>query len=186
MDESSLTVRRCTRCQELTDSRNRIVDGTGPSDADLLFVGEAPGEQEDREGEPFVGRSGDLLEEALADHDLPRAAVRITNVVRCRPPENRNPTVAERANCRSYLDREIAVVDPEAVVALGKIPSEELLDRPVAVTEEAGRVETVEIEGTAYRVLIGLHPAATMYDPGTREPFEAAIERAAAIVAGEQ
>jgi DNA polymerase len=186
MDESALTIRDCARCSELTASRSQIVDGVGPIDADLLFVGEAPGEEEDRVGEPFVGRSGDLLDEVLADQGLSRSAVRITNAVKCRPPENRDPTATERANCRPYLDREIAAVDPAAIVTLGKVPSEELLDRSVAVTREAGETETVSIDGTAYRVLIGLHPAATMYDPSTREPFEAVIEAAAAIAAGER
>ena len=186
MDESALTIRDCTRCPALTDSRRQIVNGVGPADAALLFVGEAPGEQEDEAGEPFVGRSGDLLDEVLAEQGLSRSAVRITNAVKCRPPENRDPSAAERTNCRPYLDREIAAVAPDAIVTLGKVPSEELLGRAVAVTKEAGQTETVRIDGTAYQVLIGLHPAATMYDPSTREPFEAVIETAAAIAAGER
>ena len=180
-DAADIDVTACRRCGDLVDSRTRIVNGVGPTDADLLFVGEAPGEQEDAEGEPFVGRSGEILDSVLAEQGLDRESVRITNAVRCRPPENRDPTATELTNCRPYLDREITAVDPRAVVTLGKVPSEHLLDRSVAVTKAAGVTETVRIDGQPVTVLIGLHPAATLYDPGTREAFESVIAEAAAI-----
>jgi DNA polymerase len=176
-----LDVTGCERCPELCRSRSRIVNGTGPADADLLFVGEAPGEQEDGEGEPFVGRSGDVLEGALREHGLARADVRITNCVRCRPPDNRDPTDEELANCRGYLETEIDRVDPALVVALGKVPAEHLLGRPVAITSEAGETVRVELGGARRDVLLSVHPAATLYDPGQREAFEDAIERAATM-----
>ncbi len=106
-----------------------IVNGVGPADADLLFVGEAPGANEDEQGEPFVGRSGDVLDAGLRDAGLDRGDVRITNCVRCRPPDNRDPRNGELANCRDYLETEIDRVDPEVVVTLGKVPAEHLLDR---------------------------------------------------------
>ncbi|MFB6086687.1 MAG: uracil-DNA glycosylase family protein [Halodesulfurarchaeum sp.] len=183
MNESAaIDVEECERCPALLQSRSRIVNGVGPADADLLFVGEAPGEQEDREGEPFVGRSGELLSEILAEHGLDREAVRITNSVKCRPPANRDPTRTELANCRSHLEREIRGVDPTVIVTLGKVPTEHLLDRSVAVTTEAGTTGQVAVGDSTYRVLIGLHPAATLYDPSTRESFEAVIAAAAATV----
>ncbi|MFB6109972.1 MAG: uracil-DNA glycosylase family protein [Halodesulfurarchaeum sp.] len=180
-DAADIDVTECRHCAELVESRTRIVDGAGPTGADRLFVGEAPGEREDAEGEPFVGRSGEILDAVLEDHGLDRASVRITNAVRCRPPENRDPTATELANCRPYLDREIAAVDPAVVVTLGKVPSEHLLGRSVAVTKEAGTTETVSIGGRSHTVLIGVHPAATLYDPRTREAFESVIAEAAAI-----
>jgi len=186
MDESGLVVTECERCPALVESRSKIVNGVGPADADVLFVGEAPGEKEDEQGEPFVGQSGGLLDEILAEEGLSREAVRITNAVKCRPPENRDPRTEELGNCRSYLDREIRTVDPAVIVTLGKVPSETLLDRSVAVTKAAGDIETVQIGSTDYSVLIGLHPAATMYDPSTREPFEAVIAEAAAIARGKR
>jgi len=152
MEPESLSVDSCTRCPELVESRTRIVNGTGPQDADLLFVGEAPGEQEDREGEPFVGRSGDILDEVLGAHGLDRAAVRITNCVRCRPPDNRDPRTEELENCREYLEAEILGVDPAVIVTLGKVPSEHLLDRSVAVTAEAGSTDAVTIDGRSFPV----------------------------------
>jgi DNA polymerase len=183
MDESEdVVVEACARCGDLVDSRSRIVNGVGPLDADILFVGEAPGEQEDAQGEPFVGRSGDILDEVLADYGLARDAVRITNCVKCRPPDNRDPTKTELANCRGYLDREIAAVDPEIVVTLGKVPSEHLLDRSVAVTAEAGEIASVAIDGRHYRLLICVHPAASLYDPSQRETLEDALARAAELV----
>ena len=184
MDE--LHVTDCRRCSALVDSRSQIVNGVGPADAELLFVGEAPGQQEDQQGEPFVGRSGDILDEALADAGLLREDVRITNCVRCRPPENRDPTAEELDNCRGYLDREIEAVDPELIVTLGKVPSQHLLERDVAVTTEAGDVVEARIGGAARRVLICVHPAATLYDRSQRETFFEAVAEAARVAGVER
>lgn len=178
-DAETLGVSGCARCPALVESRSRIVDGTGPATADLLFVGEAPGETEDERGEPFVGRSGDVLDDALRDAGLARADVRITNCVRCRPPGNRDPTAEERGNCLCYLERELAAVDPELVVALGKVPAEHLLGRSVAVTAEAGDIGTLSATDDNWPVLVSVHPAATLYDPGQRDVLSAAMERAA-------
>jgi DNA polymerase len=174
-------VEACERCPELVDSRSCIVNGVGPEDAALLFVGEGPGEQEDAQGEPFVGRSGSILDEVLRDHGLARADVRITNAVKCRPPGNRDPTGEELANCRGYLEAEIAAVDPAVIVALGKVPSEHLLGRTVAVTGEAGSVERATLGGAGRDVLICVHPAASLYDPSQRETLERAIATAATM-----
>ncbi|MFB6251585.1 MAG: uracil-DNA glycosylase family protein [Halobellus sp.] len=171
----------CEQCPELVESRSQIVDGVGPADADLLFLGEAPGANEDEQGEPFVGRSGTVLDEALQDAGLARDDVRITNCVRCRPPDNRDPHKGELANCRGHLGRELAVVDPELVVTLGKVPSEHLLDRSVAVTKAAGDVVDVRLGGQGYRAVVSVHPAATLYDGSQRETFFGTIERAAEI-----
>jgi DNA polymerase len=177
-----LCVEDCERCPELVDSRSRIVDGVGPPDADLLFVGEAPGENEDESGEPFVGRSGTVLDDALRDAGLDRSDVRITNCVRCRPPDNRDPTSEELANCRGYLETEIDRVDPDVIVTLGKVPSQHLLGRDVAVTSEAGDLSDVTIEGEPRRVLVSVHPAATLYDRSQRDTFEETIARAAGFL----
>lgn len=176
-----LAVAGCTRCPDLVDSRTQIVNGTGPDDADVLFVGEAPGEAEDAGGEPFVGRSGAVLDERLRANGLARADVRITNVVRCRPPDNRDPRGAELANCRGYFDAEVAAIDPAVIVTLGKVPAEHLLGRDVAVTAETGTVETVDLGGAPRDVVLSVHPAATLYDPNQRDGFARAIERAATL-----
>ncbi len=175
----SLCVTGCERCPELVDSRSRIVNGVGPDDADLLFLGEAPGAKEDEGGEPFVGRSGSVLDDALREAGLARADVRITNCVRCRPPDNRDPTSDELSNCRGYLARELELVDPELVVTLGKVPSQHLLDRGVAITNESGSVVDARVGDASYRVLLSVHPAATLYDRSQREGFFETIARAA-------
>jgi len=175
--DGDLRVPSCERCPALVESRSRIVDGVGPTDADLLFVGGA-GRTGGRAGEPFVGRSGDVLDDALRDAGLARADVRITNCVRCRPPDNRDPTTEELANCRGYLDAEIDRLDPELIVTLGKVPSEHLLDRSVAITSESGEVVDVRIAGASRRVLLSVHPAATLYDRSQRDGFFETIARA--------
>ncbi len=182
MDHDDTAVRECERCPELCASRSRIVNGVGPIDAALQFVGEAPGAQEDAQGEPFVGRSGAVLDDALRDRGLARRDVRISNCVRCRPPDNRDPRSGELENCREYLEREIDVVDPEVVVTLGKVPSEHLLGRSVAVTREAGTLHDVSIAGTARRVMVCVHPAATLYDRGQLSTFEGALDEAVELV----
>lgn len=177
-----LEVVSCERCPAVVESRSQIVNGVGPDDAELVFVGEAPGEREDAEGEPFVGRSGAVLSEVLRENGLSRTDVRITNCVRCRPPGNRDPTGEELENCRGYLEREVASIDPTLVVTLGKVPSEHLLGRSVGVTNEAGRVEVTDIGGVDREVLICVHPAASLYDQRQRETLERAIEKAASMV----
>ena len=180
--DAEVDVQDCTRCPALCDNRSRIVNGVGPVDADLCFVGEGPGEREDEQGEPFVGRSGEVLDDALRDRGISRRDVRIVNCVRCRPPDNRDPTTAELENCREYLEAELDAVDPTVVVALGKVPAEHLLGRSVAVTKEAGTLHDARVAGAARRVLVCVHPAATLYDPSQRETLGAALDEAVALV----
>ncbi|WP_254822751.1 uracil-DNA glycosylase [Haloglomus halophilum] len=176
-----LEVTDCAACPELCESRSRIVNGVGPADADLVFVGEAPGANEDEQGEPFVGRSGDVLTEALRDRGLARRDVRITNCVRCRPPDNRDPKGAELTNCKGYLAAELEQVDPELVVTLGKVPAQHLLERSVAVTKEAGTVHDARVGEGSYRVLLCVHPAATLYDRSQESTFADALDEAVAL-----
>ena len=171
----------CEQCPDLVASRSQIVNGVGPDDAELVFVGEAPGANEDETGEPFVGRSGSVLDDALGDIGVERSDVRITNCVRCRPPENRDPTTDELANCQGYLEAEIEAVDPTLVVTLGKVPSEHLLDRSVAITNEAGDVVDCRLGDRSQRVLLSMHPAATLYDASQREAFEETIASAVSL-----
>lgn len=169
----------CTRCSELVSSRSRIVNGVGPVDADVLLVGEAPGAREDERGEPFVGRSGSILDEALADAGFDREEVRITNCVRCRPPDNRDPRAGELENCTEWLDAEIAAVDPSIILAVGKVPASHLLGRDVAVTAEAGTVGSRSVGDRSYPVVVCVHPAAVLYDRSQEER----LDRAMAVVA---
>lgn len=177
-----LRVQSCTRCDALVESRSQIVNGTGPADADLVFVGEAPGAREDEQGEPFVGRSGGVLDDELRDAGLSREDIRITNCIRCRPPENRDPHVDELENCRGYLELELDRLDPALIVTLGKVPAEHLLEREVGVTAAAGETHEVEIAGESRLLMICLHPAATLYDRSTEETFAKTIRSATEYV----
>jgi DNA polymerase len=159
------------------------VNGVGDQDAEIVFVGEAPGQNEDEQGTPFVGSSGDLLTKAIHRSGLHRDEVRITNLVRCRPPENKDPYVSERENCLTHLRQELEDIDPSLIVPLGRIPSQTLLDnKDLTISEEAGRIYTVD--DLPASVLLSVHPAATMYNSNLTETFYTAIMKAANYVNG--
>lgn len=176
MDESTemeeYEVTDCTKCPALVDNRNQIVNGIGDMDADIVFVGEAPGENEDIEGEPFVGRSGQKLTDMLNEAGLERSDVRITNTVRCRPPENRDPTDSECSNCRGYLLEEIRAVDPDYVIGLGATAVESLTgldDSEISVLSNLGESHPLKEEDMDVPVVVCPHPAALIYRPSYRE-----------------
>jgi uracil-DNA glycosylase family 4 len=130
----------CTRCP-LAEGRTQVVFGVGDPRASLLFVGEAPGHQEDLAGEPFVGRSGKLLDRLMLEEvGLTRDRCYIANVVKCRPPQNRNPAPAEIEACRPYLEEQIALIEPAVVVTLGNFATRLLLDRPEGIRQLRGTV----------------------------------------------
>lgn len=178
MNEETYCVEDCEKCPNLVNSRSQIVNGYGSKDADVMLVGEAPGENEDEQGEPFVGRSGTVLDDVLNSNNVAREDVRITNTVRCRPPENRDPTKEERSNCMTYLYKEIELVNPNVILTLGKVPTETLLDRCVAVTKICGDEFEIDINNTNYTVMACVHPAATLYDRSYKSMFEDTISKA--------
>jgi DNA polymerase len=145
----------CTRCR-LAEGRTQIVFGDGATDADLLFVGEGPGEQEDRQGLPFVGRAGELLTQMIEKGlRIPRSSVYICNIVKCRPPNNRTPLADEVAACRPFLDGQIDAVRPKVIVALGKPATSLLLGRDVSIT----RVRGIWQDYRGRAVMPTFHPA---------------------------
>jgi DNA polymerase len=176
------TLGDCRRCG-LSQGRTQIVFGDGHPDADLMFIGEGPGAEEDRRGLPFVGRAGELLT-AMIEKGLgiPRSEVYICNVVKCRPPENRTPLPDEVRSCSPFLDAQIAAVKPKAIVALGKPAASRLLGREVAITRIRGTWQ----EYRGIPVMPTLHPAYLLrqYTPGNRravwQDLKAALERARA------
>lgn len=179
--DSNLAVTACEECPNLCDSRSRIVNGVGPTDADVVLVGEAPGANEDETGEPFVGRSGDILDEALDAAGLSREAVRITNCVRCRPPDNRDPHVAELEACSSYLEEELIQVDPTVVVPLGRIPVKRLLGDVGKISDVAGETRQRDVRGWSGTVVVSVHPAATLYNRSLRPTFDETFETVATL-----
>lgn len=150
----------CTKCP-LHETRNSVVFGVGNTDADLMFIGEAPGADEDRRGEPFVGRAGQLLTQIIeSGMKLKRADVYIANVLKCRPPGNRNPEADEVATCSPYLMRQIELIQPKVIVALGSFAAQMLLDTKIGITKLRG--EFHEYDGTGLRVLPHKKPPAIM------------------------
>jgi uracil-DNA glycosylase family 4 len=173
------TLGACQRCG-LCSGRTNIVFGDGNPDADILFVGEGPGENEDLQGLPFVGRAGELLTQMIEKGmGIPRSQVYICNIVKCRPPNNRNPLPPEVAACRPFLDGQIAAVQPRVIVSLGKPAASLLLGRDVAITRVRGQWH--EYRGTP--LMPTLHPAYVLrqYTPENRravwEDLMAALER---------
>lgn len=171
------TVDACERCDELVESRSRIVNGVGDCSLGVVFVGEAPGAQEDEQGEPFVGRSGEVLTEKLADLGVSREEVRITNSVRCRPPDNRDPRVDELENCFSYLTAEIDTLDPAVVCTLGRVPTTNLLDDVGAMREVVGDELRVEIGAKERLVVPCYHPAAMLYDSSKEDKIDETLAK---------
>lgn len=152
--------RACTACR-LCEQRNTVVFGDGDANADLMFVGEGPGYNEDRQGLPFVGRAGQLLNRVIRAIDLRREDVYITNVVKCRPPNNRDPQPDETAACRSFLDRQVELIAPRVVVALGRVAAQQLLQTRDSLGRLRGRWH--EVAGVPVRVTY--HPAFLLRDP---------------------
>ena len=158
-------VARCARCPELARTRTQTVFGVGNPTARLLFVGEAPGADEDRQGEPFVGRAGQLLDRIIAACKLTREEIYICNILRCRPPGNRNPTPEEAANCREFLDGQITIVDPEYIVCWGSVAAKNLLDS----TESIGRMRGRFYEYGRAKVLCTYHPSYLLRNPAAKK-----------------
>jgi uracil-DNA glycosylase len=172
----------CRRCG-LCDGRNTIVFGDGNPDADLLFVGEGPGEQEDRTGLPFVGRAGELLTQMIEKGlGIPRSEVYICNIVKCRPPQNRTPLPPEVKACRPFLDGQIEAVAPKVIVALGKPATSLLLDREISITRVRGTWQQYR----GIPLMPTFHPAYVLrqYTPENRravwQDLRAALERSRA------
>ncbi len=155
----------CTQCQ-LSGGRSNVVFGTGNPEADLMFVGEGPGAEEDKQGLPFVGRSGQLLTEMVRQEiGLDRSDVYITNVVKCRPPDNRDPLPDEIAACRPYLQRQVELVAPRVLVTLGNFATKMLLDTTEGITRVRGRRYAW---GDGVVLVPTYHPAALLRGGGER------------------
>ena len=166
--EALLDCRRCGLCQ----GRTKVVYGVGDPVADLLFVGEGPGFHEDRQGEPFVGQAGKLLTELLAGIGLTREQVYIANVVKCRPPDNRDPLPDEIAACSPHLHRQIQIIRPRVVCTLGRFATRLLADTDASMASVRGRAKEIAVAGEQVIVFPVFHPAAALYTPSNRTLLE--------------
>jgi uracil-DNA glycosylase len=173
----------CTKCP-LASTRTNVVFGAGNSDADLVFVGEAPGAEEDRQGLPFVGRAGGLLNELLAGIGLDRKDVWICNVLKCRPPGNRDPQPIEIESCEPYLFRQVELIEPRVVATLGNFATKLLTGSRVGITRVRGTPQVHEIGSRTVFVMPLLHPAAALRTPSLLDTLREDFTKLGELVGG--
>ena len=171
----------CTRCKLHTLGRKQVVFGVGNPDADLMFVGEAPGADEDIQGEPFVGRAGQLLTKIIEAIGMTREQVYIANVIKCRPPGNRNPEPDEVDRCEPFLFRQIDLVKPKVIVALGKFAAQSLLRTTEPITRIRGR----EVKYRNGILIPTYHPAYLLRNPASKREVWEDMKRVRAILSGD-
>ena len=173
----------CRRCPQLAASRQTVVFGSGNADADLMFVGEAPGAREDEQGLPFVGQAGRLLDQLLSEIGLSRSDVFVANVLKCRPPGNRDPLPQEIESCQEYLYRQLELIEPRVVCTLGNFSTKLLRGEPTGITRLHGREELRTIGPRAVRLYPIFHPAAALYTPRMLETLREDFARIPDILA---
>ena len=173
----------CTRCA-LAQGRTQVVFGSGSPNADLMFVGEAPGFHEDQQGVPFVGQAGKLLDKLLGGIGLTRADVFVANVLKCRPPGNRDPLPEEIAACEPHLFRQIELIQPTLVATLGNFATKLLSGKPAGITKVHGYEQEVTLGSRTVLLYPLFHPAAALYTPSMLKILEEDFARIPAILEG--
>jgi DNA polymerase len=171
----------CTRCA-LAQGRTQVVFGSGSPNADLMFVGEAPGFHEDQQGVPFVGQAGKLLDKLLAGIDLTRADVFVANVLKCRPPGNRDPMPDEIATCEPHLFKQIELIEPKLVATLGNFATKLLSGKPAGITRVHGVEQEVTLGPRTVLLYPIYHPAAALYTPSMLKMLEEDFARIPALL----
>jgi uracil-DNA glycosylase len=168
----------CAKCPQLASTRTKVVFGAGNADADLMFVGEAPGANEDKQGLPFVGQAGKLLDKLLGEIGLARSDVFVVNTLKCRPPGNRDPLPGEIDACQDYLFRQLELIEPRVVCTLGNFATKLLRADPgTGITRLHGREEIRRIGPRTVRLYPLYHPAAALYTPSMLEILRADFQR---------
>ena len=174
----------CERCP-LSETRNTVVFGSGNADADLMFIGEGPGAEEDRQGLPFVGRAGALLTELLGEIGLSREDVWISNVVRCRPPGNRDPQPEEIEACQPYTHSQVELIEPRVIATLGNFATKLLTGNPTGITRVRGTPQVKRMGGRAVFLMPLFHPAAALRTPSLVETLREDFAKLPELMAGE-
>jgi DNA polymerase len=174
--------RGCVRCP-LHQTRTQVVFGSGNADAELMFVGEAPGANEDKQGVPFVGQAGKLLDKLLAEIELARADVFVANTIKCRPPGNRDPQPNELASCEGYLRSQVELIEPTMICTLGNFSTKLLRGDNTGISRLHGQPEELTIGERTVRLYPLYHPAAALYTPATLEALRADFHRIPELLA---
>ena len=172
----------CERCA-LSKTRTRVVFGAGNADADLMFVGEAPGAEEDRQGLPFVGRAGGLLNQMLEGIEMSREDVFIANVLKCRPPGNRDPQPVEIESCEPYLAQQVQLIEPRVVCTLGNFATKLLTGSPTGITKVRGTPQGHELGGRTVFVMPLFHPAAALRTPAVADTLRSDFQKLPELLA---
>ena len=183
LKELYTTCRSCVRCPQLATSRTNVVFGAGNADADLMFVGEAPGKNEDEQGLPFVGQAGKLLNQLLEEIGLERGDVFVANVLKCRPPGNRDPQPVEIDNCQDYLFDQVELIEPKVICTLGNFATKLLRNDQGGITRVHGQDEIRVIGRRAVRLLPLHHPAAALYTRSNLDLLRADFARIPELLA---
>jgi len=181
LHEYEASVAGCTRCR-LAQGRTQVVFGSGSPQARLMFVGEAPGFHEDKQGVPFVGQAGKLLERLLGQIGLRRDDVYIANVLKCRPPGNRDPQPDEIEACEPHLFRQIELIEPVVIATLGNFATKLLSGRPLGITRVHGQEQRLTIAGRGVLLYPLYHPAAALYTPAMLKVLESDFARLPALL----
>jgi uracil-DNA glycosylase family 4 len=176
-------VKVCTKCP-LHETRTKAVFGAGDADAEVMFVGEAPGAEEDRQGLPFVGRAGQLLNQMLGEIGLSRGDVFIANVLKSRPPGNRDPQPLEIEACKPYLFEQVRLIEPRVVCTLGNFATKLLSGNPAGITRVRGTPQVHELGGRTVFLLPLFHPAAALRTPAVKETLRADLDLLPQLLAG--
>ena len=164
LESLELEAKNCFNC-DLSKTRHNVVFGSGSKTSKILFIGEAPGKDEDQSGKPFVGRAGKLLDEIFFSIGFSRENLYITNTVKCRPPDNRNPTSSEISACSNFLDNQIDLISPDIIILLGKVAAERLLNTSEPMASLRGKVHSYR---KRYSVLVFYHPAYLLRSPSEK------------------
>ena len=178
-----MEARDCTRCSELAATRKTVVFGAGNADADLMFIGEAPGASEDEQGLPFVGRAGKLLDQLLEEIGFQRKDVFVANVLNCRPPGNRDPLPIEIENCQYYTMRQVELIEPSVICTLGNFSTKLLRGDPTGITRLHGQPEMITLGSRNVRLYPIYHPAAALYTPRMLETLREDFSRLPELLA---
>jgi DNA polymerase len=171
----------CAKCR-LAQGRTQVVFGVGDPNADLMFVGEAPGYHEDQQGKPFVGQAGKLLDNLLAGIGLARDQVYVANVLKCRPPGNRDPQADEIEACESHLFRQVSLIEPKVVATLGNFATKLLSGKPTGITRVHGAEQETRLGGRRVLLYPLYHPAAALYTPAMLKVLEEDFARLPALL----
>src|SRR6478752_3154670 len=175
--------RGCVKCPQLAAARTTVVFGSGNADAELMFVGEAPGANEDKQGLPFVGQAGRLLDTLLGEIGMTRGDAFVCNVLKCRPPGNRDPLPQEIDACQAYLWRQLELIEPTVVCTLGNFATKLLRNEPTGITRLHGRDEERMLGPRRVRLYPLFHPAAALYTPSMLETLRADFRRIPELLA---